>query len=78
MYSSCINLDRSDFWCSLTYDYDADKKFGICNLGFSSNVQLEVCSRTTRKLSCPSGYLFYPISAEYSVTNDGSCDYRFD
>jgi len=77
MYSSCINLDQPDYWCSLTFDYDTGKKNGTCNLGFTSNVQFSVCSRARRNFNCPAGYLIYIVSAEYVETTDGSCDYRF-
>ena len=32
-YNQCINKDRSQFWCSLTSNYDTDKKLGNCNQG---------------------------------------------
>lgn len=75
LYSSCINLDQPEYWCSFTSNYDTDKQRGNCNLGFTQNVQFDICTGKSRNFKCPTGYLTYLISAEYSVTTDGTCDY---
>jgi hypothetical protein len=76
-YDTCINIDspNGDYWCSLTADYDRDKKRGKCNSGFTSNTIFDVCRLKFRKFTCPKDYLIYIVSAEWVVTSDSSCDY---
>ena len=31
IYYQCTNVDRDNIWCSTTYDFDIDGKFGYCS-----------------------------------------------
>lgn len=80
-YLTCINNDQTDYWCSLTDDFDRDQQRGKCSLGLTSNAQFEVCALSTassnyRRFTCPVGYVIEVVTAEYVITTDGSCDYK--
>lgn len=76
-YTSCINLDQPDYWCSLTADFDTDKQRGTCNQGLTAQTQFQICSGSFRKFSCPIGYIIHIVAAENVITTDGSCDYMY-
>ncbi|CAF0748416.1 unnamed protein product [Brachionus calyciflorus] len=72
-YETCI-AEGSNYWCSVTDNYDRDMIRGNCVPGLTTNKKFTVCDRKLRTFSCPKGYLINLVSVLGGSTSDNSCN----